>query len=180
MTELRRTPGLFVSLAQPHSPRRPGARRPSRGALGCPYGGDVVSSPSSIWPILHYADTRTAVGFLVEVVGMAPAVVAEDDDGDIVHAELRWPGGGAIVVGATKHTDSVHGAMPAGANALYLVVADVDAVHARVVEAGAEVVEAPHDTVFGSGARSRVMTIRDTEGNLWTFGDYGGAVVDEP
>ncbi len=134
-----------------------------------------MNDPASLWPILHYADTREAVRFLVDVVGMTPAAVAEDDEGDVVHAELRWPGGGAIVVGSTKHNESVHGAMPAGTNALYLVTPDVDAVYRRVIEAGAEVIEEPHQTVFGSGAGSRVMTIRDTEGNLWTFGDYRGA-----
>ncbi|MEU0740254.1 VOC family protein [Streptomyces sp. NPDC006134] len=51
---------------------------------------------------------------------------------------------------------------------------DVDAVHRRVVDAGGEVLEAPHETRFGSGAAAYVCTVRDPEGNLWTFGTYRG------
>jgi uncharacterized glyoxalase superfamily protein PhnB len=128
--------------------------------------------PSSVWPILHYDDTRAALRHLVEVLGFDELLVATDDDGDVIHAELGWPGGGVLVFGSTKHVDSVHGGMRAGSSALYVITEDVDAVHARVAHAGGDVVEAPHDTRFGSGASSRVFTARDPEGNLWTFGTY--------
>ncbi|MFJ5222863.1 VOC family protein [Streptomyces sp. NPDC088400] len=56
--------------------------------------------------------------------------------------------------------------------ALYVVSEDVDAVHRRVVDAGGEVLEPPHETRFGPGAEAYVCTVRDPEGNLWTFGTY--------
>lgn len=129
--------------------------------------------PSSLWPILHYDDTEAAHRFLVDVLGFREAVVARDDVGDIVHAELRWPGGGALLFGGTKHTDSVHGGLKAGA--LYLVTDDVDGVHARVTAAGADVVQPPHDTEFAAGGQAYAFSTRDPEGNLWTFGTYRGA-----
>lgn len=133
---------------------------------------------STVWPILHYDDTRQALRYLIDVLGFTELVTAIDDDGEIMHSELGWPGGGTLVFGSTKHVDSVHGAMRAGSSALYVITDDVDAVHARVSRAGGEVVEPPHQTQFGSGASSYVFTTSDHEGNLWTFGTYDGSPSD--
>ena len=59
---------------------------------------------SSVWPVLHYDDTEAALRFLVDVVGFAESVVVRDDAGDVVHAELAWPGGGTVLFGGTKCT----------------------------------------------------------------------------
>jgi hypothetical protein len=67
----------------------------------------------------------------------------------------------------------VHGGLEAGA--VYLATDDVDAVHARVHEAGADVVQAPHATEFAAGGPTRAFSVRDPEGNLWTVGTYRGA-----
>ncbi|MBA0052700.1 glyoxalase [Streptomyces sp. AJS327] len=136
----------------------------------------ATSSP--IWPVLHYDDTNAALRYLVDVLGLDEIIAVPDDEGDVVHAELGWSGGGALVLGSTKHTDSVHGGMRAGTSAVYLAtdtVDAVDAVHARVREAGGHVAEPPHDATFGSGAASYTFTTSDPEGNLWTFGTYRGA-----
>ncbi|RDH75672.1 glyoxalase [Mycolicibacterium moriokaense] len=130
---------------------------------------------SSIWPVLHYDDATTALRFLVEVFGFHEVLAVTDEDGDIAHAEVSWPGGGCLVFGSTKHTDSVHGAMKSGASAVYVITGDVDAVHNRVLRAGdATVVRAPNNTQFGSGADTYAFTAADPEGNLWTFGTYTG------
>lgn len=133
----------------------------------------MVDGASSLWPVLHYDDTEAAHRFLVDVVGFREAVVVRDDGGDIVHGELRWPGGGALLFGGTKHVDGVHAGLRAAA--LYLVTDDVDAVHERVHLAGGEVVQPPHATEFGSGGPTYAFTMLDTEGNMWTFGTYRGA-----
>jgi uncharacterized glyoxalase superfamily protein PhnB len=133
------------------------------------------TSVSSVWPILHYDDTNAALRFFVEVFGFEEAIAVTDEDGDVVHAEMRWPGGGAFVFGATKHTDSVHGGMGAGGTALYVITEDVDAVHQRVRQAGGRVVNPPNQTRFGTGAPAYAFTAADSEGNLWTFGTYRGA-----
>lgn len=130
------------------------------------------SAVSSAWPVLHYDDPAAARRFLVDVVGFREAVVVRDDGGDIVHAELRWPGGGTVLFGGTKHTDSVHGGLSAGA--VYVATDDVDAVHARLRRAGADVVQAPHPTEFAAGGPAYAFSVRDPEGNLWTFGTYRG------
>jgi len=136
----------------------------------------MPNSPEpTVWPVLHYDDTGSALRFLVDAFGFREALVVLDDQGEVVHAELRWPDGGAVVFGSTKHTDSVHGEMRAGASASYVVAHDVDAVYQRARQANAEIVEQLNDTEFGSGIETRAFTARDPEGNLWTFGTYRGA-----
>ena len=51
---------------------------------------------------------------------------------------------------------------------IYAVVADPDAHHAAAVAAGANVVRELEDMDYGS----REYSVRDPEGNLWSFGTY--------
>jgi len=55
-----------------------------------------------VWPVLHYDDTAGALRFLVDAFGLRAAITVDDDDGDPVHSELRWPAGGVVVFGSTK------------------------------------------------------------------------------
>ncbi len=61
-------------------------------------------------------------------------------------------------------------ASPRALGVVYVVTADVDALHDRAVAAGAEIVVALHDTDYGS----RDFTARDPEGARWSFGTYAG------
>jgi uncharacterized glyoxalase superfamily protein PhnB len=55
--------------------------------------------------------------FLVDVLGFTEALVVPGPDGSITHAELRWPEGGAVMLGSTGHpTDGVHDAMKPGSS----------------------------------------------------------------
>jgi uncharacterized glyoxalase superfamily protein PhnB len=129
----------------------------------------------TVWPVLHYDDTNAALRFLVDAFGFRAALVARDDDGEVIHAEMRWPSGGALVFGSTKHAGGVHGELRSGTAACYVVADDPDAVFAQAAGAGAEIIEPPHETAFGSGVPTRAFTARDPERNLWTFGSYRGA-----
>lgn len=51
---------------------------------------------------------------------------------------------------------------------IYVVVDDADAHYARARAAGAEIVLDIKDQPYGS----REYTVRDLEGNLWSFGTY--------
>lgn len=126
----------------------------------------------SVWPILHYDDTGRARHFLVDVLGFDAAVLATDGRGVVVHAEMRWPAGGRIVFGSIGHAEGVHDGIGAGRSAVYIATDDVDRVHQRARGAGAEILRHPAYTVFGSGATAYAFTLRDFEGNLWTFGTY--------
>lgn len=131
-----------------------------------------MSPTPNVWPCLRYDDAPAALQFLVDVFGFTECLVVPTDDSDIVHAELRWPEGGAVMFGSTKgKTGGTHDEMRPGVTAIYVVTDHVDAVCDRVRRAGAEIAEGLHDTEFGS----HTFTARDPEGNLWTFGTYRGA-----
>ena len=68
-------------------------------------------------------------------------------------------------------SDALLGEQHAGAASVYVVTDEPDALFARATAAGAEVVRGLEDTDFGS----RTFTVRDPEGNLWSFGTYSGA-----
>lgn len=133
----------------------------------------------TVWPGLTYVDAPAALRLSTEVFGFtATLVVPGSGDGvtapgpeDIVHAELRWPEGGAVMLGSAKFASESHPEMRTGGSSMYVVTDDPDAVYARVKAAGLELVEDLHDTDYGS----HTFTTRDPEGNLWTFGTYRGA-----
>lgn len=98
--------------------------------------------------------------------------MALDGEGDVVHAEMSWPDDGRIVFGSTRHVEGVHGGIGAGSSAVYIATDNVDGVCHCVRVTGAEILQGPASTVFGSGANAYAFTMRDFEGNLWTFGTY--------
>ncbi len=129
--------------------------------------------PPTVWPILSYRDARAASAFLVEAFGFEErAVYSRDDDPSVVeHAELRWPLGGGIMFGTAGKDDSPFGRRQPGNDSVYVVCENPDALFARASAAGAEVVRGLADEDYGS----RGFTVRDPEGNLWSFGTYAGA-----
>ena len=130
------------------------------------------ATTAQIWPILSYRDARAALTFLSAAFGFEErAAYARDDDPSIVeHAEMRWPGGGGIMFGTAGKDDSPFGRRAPGNDAVYVVCDDPDGLFQRAKAAGAEVVRGLVDEDYGS----RGFTVRDPEGNLWSFGTYGG------
>jgi uncharacterized glyoxalase superfamily protein PhnB len=127
----------------------------------------------SVWPILTYRDAPAAMAFLVDAFGFEKrAVFARDGDPSVVeHAELSWPLGGGIMLGTAAKDDSPFGRRQPGNDCVYVVCDLPDELFARATAAGAEVVRGLRDEDFGS----RGFTVRDPEGNLWSFGTYTGA-----
>ena len=125
-----------------------------------------------VWPVLSYRDARAAVAFLRDAFGFEErAVYGRDDDPSIVeHAEMRWPLGGGVMFGTAGKDDSPFGRRVPGNDSVYVVCRDPDGLHERAVGAGAELVRGLVDEDYGS----RGFTVRDPEGNLWSFGTYGG------
>jgi uncharacterized glyoxalase superfamily protein PhnB len=124
----------------------------------------------NVWPALRYDDAPAAVRFLVDVLGFTETLVVPD--GDLVaHAELRWPEGGAVMLGSVRPPDGVHDAMKPGAGAVYVVTDHVDDLYTKAKAAGAEITAELTDTDYGS----HTFSLRDLEGNAWTFGTYRGA-----
>ena len=127
---------------------------------------------ATVWPTLRYRDARAAIRFLVDAFGFEEVVsYAGSDELTVMHAELRWPLGGGVMLGSTAYTEGVHADMKAGGASVYVVTDEPDALFGRATAAGAEVVQGLRDEDYGS----RGFTVRDPEGNLWTFGTYRGA-----
>ncbi len=123
-----------------------------------------------VWPVLSYRDARAGIGFLTAAFGFEEqAVYARDDDASVIeHAELGWPLGGGVMLGSADKDDSPFGRRRPGNDSVYLVCDDPDGLFARATAAGAEIVRGLRDEDYGS----RGFTVRDPEGNLWSFGTY--------
>ena len=125
--------------------------------------------PPTVWPAFRARDARGVIRFLVDALGFTETAVHGGGD-TVAHAELAWPPGGGVMLGSVRDDpDDPWPAVP-GSCAAHLVTDDVDAVHARAVAAGAEVVRPLADTPYGS----REFAVRDPEGNLWSVGSYRG------
>jgi uncharacterized glyoxalase superfamily protein PhnB len=124
----------------------------------------------TIYPALRYADPDAALRWLKEALGAEEKALYRDDSGAIHHCELLIEGG-LVMMGAAAPDGWLGGESPRAASStigLYIVVEDPDAHHARALAVGARIVRAPEDTSYGS----REYSLRDPEGNLWSFGTY--------
>lgn len=131
-----------------------------------------MNKNAAVWPILAYRDARAAISFLKDAFGFEEtAVYGRDSDPSIIeHAEMRWPLGGGVMFGTAGKDDSAFGQRAPGSDSVYVVCTDPDALFERATKAGAEVVRGLVDEDYGS----RGFTVRDPEGNLWSFGTYSG------
>jgi uncharacterized glyoxalase superfamily protein PhnB len=106
---------------------------------------------------------------LAKAFGFEVAACYTSDDGTFVeHAELRWPLGGGVMIGSER--DSPDWPQRAGHSGAYVVTDDPDALYERAIAAGATVVGEIRDEDYGG----RGFSVRDPEGNLWSFGSYRG------
>ncbi|PZG23702.1 glyoxalase [Nonomuraea aridisoli] len=122
-----------------------------------------------MWPCLSYRDARAAIRFLADAFGFVERACYTEGDA-VAHAELAWPSGaGAIMLGSADESNDLD--RPTGSALLYVVTDDPDALLARATAAGAEVVRDLKDEDYGN----RTFTVRDPEGNLWSFGTYPGS-----
>ncbi|MFD0904687.1 VOC family protein [Actinomadura sediminis] len=110
-----------------------------------------------ISPIVGYTDVEKALEWLEKAFGFEVKAVHRDDDGNIVHTEMRHGDGVFMLSGGNP-----------GKAANYVVVTDPDAHHDRAKAAGAEIFRELADQDYGS----RDYAARDLDGNEWYFGTY--------
>lgn len=123
----------------------------------------------SIWAGITYDDPLAAREWLSSL-GFSPGVLVTSADGRTVeHSEMLWPEGGRVMISSRGKADGTF-SVPRGAASLYVVVNDPDAVYARAEQVGAEVIRGMEETDYGS----RGFSIKDAEGNRWSFGTYAG------
>ena len=128
---------------------------------------------STIMPAIRYKDAPAAIEWLSRVFGFTTHLVIPNADGTIAHAELNL-GEGMVMLGSwrddeiTRRFQSPRDIGGAETASIYVVVEDTEAVYARAVEAGAEILSPPYDTDYGS----REVSLKDMEGHTWTAGTY--------
>jgi uncharacterized glyoxalase superfamily protein PhnB len=121
--------------------------------------------PTTVIPALRVA-SRAVLDQWVAAFGLEAVFVLGEGDA-VDHAELRL-GDGWVMAGTPKGNGFD---TPAGIATTYWVLdgpADVDALHARAVAAGAESAAAPYEPPYGG----RECSLRDLDGNAWSFGTY--------
>jgi uncharacterized glyoxalase superfamily protein PhnB len=124
--------------------------------------------PQTVFPCITFKDAKASVAWLEQALGAEPLAVHEDDDGRVVHAEIRI--GESLIMAGDERAGAT--ATPAGVSVVYVVVPDADAAYERAKAAGAQVTD-PVDRDYGS----RDVTVTDPDGNRWALGTYPGAAA---
>ena len=125
--------------------------------------------PQTVFPCLTFRDARASIQWLERVLGAEQLAAYEDDEGRVVHAEVRI--GASTIMAGDERAGSR--ATPPGVSVVYVVVEDADAAYERAKAAGAEVTE-PVDQDYGS----RDLTVTDPDGNRWSLGTYAGTAAE--
>lgn len=122
---------------------------------------------STFYPSLRYRDAPAAIAWLAEAFCFEPAMVVEGDQpGEVLHAQLSF-GDGMIMLGSER--EEARWGSHAGQSWTYVAIeGDVDAHFERARAAGAVIIREPEDQDYGS----RDYSVRDPEGNIWSFGTY--------
>jgi uncharacterized glyoxalase superfamily protein PhnB len=123
-----------------------------------------------------YQDAKTALQWLEAAFGFEPSLVVTNEDGQIVHAEMRF-GESMIMVGAeapgAKSPRSIGGVNTQKMHAQMSAGIDEHCVRARA--AGAVILREPETQFYGD----RVYVAVDPEGHVWSFGQTVHVMTDE-
>lgn len=114
-----------------------------------------------IVPYLTYTNAAAAVDFLQRAFGLELIARFDDDQGRVMHAELRH-GNGILMLGHRT------GNLPDNCDGIYLSVDAIEGIFEQATSAGATVLESPRDAEFGS----RRCKLADLEGREWSIGTY--------
>lgn len=133
--------------------------------------GDAIRTDHNLWPGISYDDAHAARRWLAALGFDEGIAVPGPADGELIHSEMLWPEGGRVMVSSRmRSAESDFLTVPGTAN-IYVVCDDPDAVLARATELDAPVFRPMENTDYGS----RGFSIRDPEGNSWSFGTYAGS-----
>lgn len=127
----------------------------------------------TLFATMSFADADAAITRLT-ALGFVERAVYRDDAGLVVHADFGWGAAGALMFGQSMPRAGREDWLDlTGVGSAYCVVptdVDVDAVHERGLAAGMTSVQPPTDMDYGG----RGATLRDPEGNQFSFGSYAG------
>jgi uncharacterized glyoxalase superfamily protein PhnB len=129
---------------------------------------------STVIPGLRYRNAMEMIAWLCRAFGFEKQAVFAGPDNVVMHAQLTF-GNGMIMIGSVnngspasklmKQPDEIGGAETQTA---YLVVTDIDAIHASAKNAGAKMVIDLEEKAHGGKA----FTCCDPEGHIWHIGTF--------
>ena len=128
-----------------------------------------------IWSVLTYDDPDVGIRFVTEVLGFEELVLVRGGDGRVVHSEYRWPEGGIVQI-ASADTGNPFLTEPGKNSGLYVITRHPLAVWERCRAAGVEVIRPPEEPHYDPGGMG--FSVRDPEGNAWSFGSYVGGATE--
>jgi len=118
----------------------------------------------AITAYLLYRDAGAAVDWLAQAFGLEKDEVLTGADGRVQHASMKL-GESLVMLGSPGPDFKGPRALGAVTQNLYVDIDDLEAHHARAVEAGASIIEQPKDTPYGA----RRYGAEDLEGHRWYF-----------
>lgn len=126
-----------------------------------------------IWAALNFQDAQRGIRFMVDVLGFEEELVVTGADPMVVeHSQLRWPEGGIVQAATANRPGNVFSERPIGTESLYVITTDPMAVYRRCIAAACEVIFEPTKPDYDP--EGVLFSIRDDEGNIWSFGTYAG------
>ena len=119
---------------------------------------------TEIIPYLFYRDLPAALEWLTNAFGFTEEIRTGTPSGGM-HGQMTL-NGQRIMMGQGAKQWSMVSPREAGTATMgvFIYLDDVDAHHARALQAGAEIVHPPYDESYG-----RTYTARDLEGHPWFF-----------
>jgi PhnB protein len=127
----------------------------------------------AIWAALNLRDAPAGIRFVCDVFGFdEQLVVPGDEPGVVIHSQLRWPEGGVVQAATAHRPGNVFSERPVGGQSLYVITADPGVVYERCLAAGMEIISPLAEPDHDPGGLA--FSVRDPEGNLWSFGTYDG------
>ena len=128
----------------------------------------------TVTPYLLYEDVAAAIDWLSRAFGFEEQLRFADDDGTVTHAELTL-GDGAVYLGHPGPDYRSPKRVGTSSHLVHVYVDDIEAHHARAVEAGAPVSGELQDTPYGD----RRYDTEDLEGQRWSFAQRMNDVAPE-
>jgi uncharacterized glyoxalase superfamily protein PhnB len=118
----------------------------------------------TVTPYLLYEDVAAAIDWLGRAFGFEERLRFADEEGTVTHAELAL-GDGTLYLGHPGSDYRSPKRVGSSSHLVHVYVDDVDAHHARAVEAGATIHLEPEDMPYGD----RRYAAEDLEGQRWSF-----------
>ncbi len=134
---------------------------------------ETISQPAidqkdhNVWAAVSSHDPMALRAWL-RGLGFVDGILVPGEDNTVNHSEMIWPEGGRVMV--ATYTEGGAFDVPVGTACLYVVTDHPADVCAQAKALGARFIRELEDTDYGSTG----FSVRDDDGNSWSFGTYAG------